>query len=164
MALQKKVATYPAAGVAGQPVTTEQCVYTPFNYLSDGTAKAGSFAFASTSSTNTGGVAQKFAGLKGTGSPVGLVARVLDGYLDVDESGSLVYKEGLPLMIAVQGDFYIEASAAVAVGTKVYVLPTTGEISFSTATSDGKVDTGWVVKTAATAAGDMIIISNHSNN
>ena len=58
MALQKNVSMYPAVGVAGQPVTTEQCVYTPFNYLSDGTAKAGSFAFAATSSPNTGGVAQ----------------------------------------------------------------------------------------------------------
>lgn len=164
MALQKNVSMYPAVGVSGQPVTTEQCVYTPFNYLSDGTAKAGSFAFAATSSTNTGGVAQKFAGLKGTGSPLGLVERVLDGYLDVDESGSLVYKEGLALKISIQGDYYIEATGTATVGSKVYVLPTTGEISFTTTSSDGKVDTGWVVKTAAASAGDMIVISNHSNN
>ena len=70
----------------------------------------------------------------------------------------------MALKISIQGDYYIEATGEVAVGSKVYVLPTTGEISFTTTNSDGKVDTGWIVKTAATAAGDMIVISNHSNN
>lgn len=164
MALQKTVSLYPALGVAGQPVTTEQCVYTPLNYLSDGTAKAGSFAFASSSSENTGGVAQMFAGATGTANtkPLGLVERVLDGYLNFDESGSLVYKEGLAVKVAVQGDYVIEATGAASVGASVFVNPTDGSIAF--ATGEGLVDTGWIVKTAASASGDLIVISNHSNN
>lgn len=164
MALQKTVSMYPALGVAGQPVTTEQTVYTPFNYLSDGTAKAGSFAFVSSSSVNTGGVAQSFVGATGTAStkPLGLVERILDGYINFDEDGSLIYKEGLPVKVAVQGDYVIEASGVASVGASVFVKPTDGTIAFATA--EGLVDTGWVVKTAASAKGDLIVISNHSNN
>lgn len=164
MALQKTVSMYPALGVAGQPVTTEQTVYTPFNYLSDGTAKAGSFAFVSSSSVNAGGAAQSFVGATGTAStkPLGLVERILDGYINFDEDGSLIYKEGLPVKVAVQGDYVIEASGVASVGASVFVKPTDGTIAFATA--EGLVDTGWVVKTAASAKGDLIVISNHSNN
>ena len=46
MGLQKTVNNSPAIGVSGQPVVLGQSVYTTMNFMSDGTVKAGAFAFA----------------------------------------------------------------------------------------------------------------------
>ena len=43
--MQKTVNLYPAVGVPGQEVNVHTAIYTPFNYISDGTAAAGSFVF-----------------------------------------------------------------------------------------------------------------------
>ena len=46
MGLQKTVNNSPAIGLSGQPVVLGQSVYTTMNFMSDGTVKAGAFAFA----------------------------------------------------------------------------------------------------------------------
>ena len=51
--LQKTVNLYPAVGIAGQQVAFNQAVYTPHNYLSDGTVACGTFAFAKAATSST---------------------------------------------------------------------------------------------------------------
>ena len=64
--LQKSVGLYPAIGIPGQQVAFNQAVYTPQNYLSDGTVQCGGFAFAVAASTT--GTAVKFPIASLTGS------------------------------------------------------------------------------------------------
>jgi len=155
MALQQTVNLYASKGFAGQMVAFGQRVYTPFNYLSDGTCKAGAFAFAKTAPSdpaNTAGVAS------GTGSVLlGLVERVLSP--NVLPANPDTYGAGAEITIAEQGDFYIAATGAATVGQAVLCDGTTGAITFGAVGATN--DTGWVVKTAAAAAGDIIIISKH---
>lgn len=47
--MQKTVNLYPSVGLPGQEVAAHTAVYTPLNYLSDGTAAAGKFVFEGTS-------------------------------------------------------------------------------------------------------------------
>ena len=157
MALQTTVNTYASIGFPGQMVAFSQRVYTPFNYLSDGTVKAGGFAFLKTAPAdlqNQYGVAAL------TGSVLlGFVERVLTPKMDA--SNHDVYVEGAELTIAEQGDFYISATGAATVGQKVLVATATGAIAFGSSAGEGQIDTGFVVKTAAAASGDIIIISKH---
>ena len=68
--MQKTVNLYPSVGLPGQEVAAHTAVYTPLNYLSDGTAAAGKFVFEGTSDKK--GVAFPVASAKGT-TLVGLV-------------------------------------------------------------------------------------------
>lgn len=51
--LQKTVNLYPAIGIPGQQVAFNQAVYTPHNYLSDGTVACGTFVFAKAATGST---------------------------------------------------------------------------------------------------------------
>ena len=64
--LQKSVGLYPAIGIPGQQVAFNQAVYTPQNYLSDGTVQCGGFAFAVAASTTGTAVKFPIASLKGS--------------------------------------------------------------------------------------------------
>lgn len=158
--MQTTVNTYPAVGLPGQEVNVHTAVYTPFNYLSDGTVAAGSFAFLGTNTDENGGVVYPLASSKGTGTVIGLVERVFDGILNTvaDESGTLIYPKGFAVTIAVRGDYYVAATGAATVGQSVLCNPANGAVTYGTAGAAN--DTGWVVMTAAKNAGDMIIISN----
>ena len=158
--MQTTVNTYPAVGLPGQEVNVHTAVYTPINYLSDGTVAAGSFAFLGTNADENGGVVYPLASAKGTGTVIGLVERTFTGVLDTvdDESGTLIYPKGFAVTIAVRGDYYVAAAAAATVGQSVLCDPSNGTVTYGTAGSTN--DTGWVVMTAAKAKGDMIIISN----
>lgn len=156
--MQTTVNTYPAVGLPGQEVNVHTAVYTPFNYLSDGTAAAGSFAFLGTNADENGGVVYPLASAKGTGTVIGLVERTFTGVLNVDQDGTLVYPKGTGLTIAIRGDYYVSATGAATVGQAVLCNPSNGAVTYGTAGSTN--DTGWVVMTAAKAAGDIIIISN----
>lgn len=158
--LQKTVGLYPAIGIAGQQVAFNQAVYTPFNYISDGTVRCGHFAFAKTT-TNTGTAVEfPIASLTGTAGAVviGLVERTFTGTIPLDGENTDVYEEGAELTIAERGDYYIVAPAAATVGQSVLCDPTTGAITFGTAGTAN--DTGWIVKTAGDKD-ETIIISNH---
>ena len=154
--MQKKVGLYPAVGLDGQEVAVGTAVYTPQNYISDGTVSAGGFAFAG--STTDSGEAFPIASAKGTGTVIGLVERTLTGALGLGEDGSLVYPKGAQITIARRGDFYHTATGAATVGQAVLCDPATGDVTYGTAGAEN--DTGWVVMTAATAEGDVIVISN----
>lgn len=148
--MQKTVNLYPSVGLPGQEVAAHTAVYTPLNYLSDGTAAAGKFVFEGTSDKK--GVA--FA--KGT-TLVGLVERTFTAAVPCGVDGSEAYPNGAELTIAVRGDFYVEAAGEATVGQAVLCNPADGVVSYGTVGSEN--DTGWVVVTAAKAQGDIIIIS-----
>lgn len=154
--MQKKVGLYPAVGLDGQEVAVGSAVYTPQNYVSDGTVAAGGFAFAGT--TSDSGESFPIASATGTGTVIGLVERVVTGALGLGEDGSLVYPKGSEVTIARRGDFYHTATGAATVGQAVLCNPATGAVTYGTAGATN--DTGWVVMTAATAKGDVIVISN----
>lgn len=158
--LQKSVGLYPAIGIPGQQVAFNQAVYTPQNYLSDGTVQCGGFAFAVAAST--AGTAVKFpiASLKGSAGakPIGFVERTFTASIELGTDTPDIYPKGAELTIAVRGDYYIVAPAAATLGQAVLCDPTTGAITFGAAGAAN--DTGWTVQTAG-AKGDTIIISNH---
>lgn len=156
--MQKTVNLYPAVGVPGQEVAAYTAVYTPQNYVSDGTAAAGSFVFVKTNSDEGGGVVYPLASATGTGTVLGLVERTFTGALSYDETGTLVYPQGANLTIAIRGDYYVAASGAATVGQAVLCNPSDGTITYGTPGTTN--DTGWVVVTPASDAGDIIIISN----
>lgn len=166
MALQTTVNVSPALGVPGGQAAYLGNVTTVRQYLSDGTAKAGSFALPSTSSVNTGGDAGGSAGFVGltnssATAAIGLVVRDITGTLGLGVDGSLVYESGAAVTVAIRGDYYILSTEAATVGEKVIVTVATGAISFAASASAGEVDTGWTVTTAASASGELIVISNH---
>lgn len=158
--MQTTVNTYPAVGLPGQEVNAHTAVYTPFNYLSDGTVAAGSFAFLGTNADEGGGVVFPLASSKGTGTVIGLVERTFTGVIDTmqDELGNLIYQKGFEVTIAVRGDYYVAAAGAATVGQSVLCDPASGTVTYGDAGATN--DTGWVVMTAAKQAGDIIIISN----
>lgn len=165
MALQSQVNINPALGVPGGMAAFMGDVNTVHQYLSDGTAKAGSFALTSTNSVNTGGsaVGGGFVGLANSNATavVGLVVRTITGALAPSSSGTLVYAQGEAVTVALRGDYYIAATGSATVGQKVLVTVATGAIGFGSSAGAGQVDTGWTVSTAASASGDIIVISNH---
>lgn len=158
--MQTTVNTYPAEGLPGQEVNAHSAVYTPFNYLSDGTVAAGSFAFLGTNADEDGGVVFPLASSKGTGTVIGLVERTFTGVIDTvqDELGNVIYQKGFEVTIAVRGDYYVAASGKATVGQSVLCNPTDGAVTYGEAGAAN--DTGWVVMTEAKQAGDIIIISN----
>lgn len=158
MGLQKTVNNSPAIGVSGQPVVLGQSVYTTMNFMSDGTVKAGAFAFApSTPTTFPDNVKTEYVTDHGTGL-IGFVERNLVG----TGASSEVYAKGVVLNIAIRGDYYLKAPAGTTPtkGYKVITTDATGAISFAASASTGETDTGWVV-TEGGSAGDTIVISNH---
>lgn len=150
--LQKSVGLYPAIGIPGQQVAFNQAVYTPQNYLSDGTVQCGGFAFAV--------AASPIASLKGSAraKPIGFVERTFTASIELGTDTPDIYPKGSELTIAVRGDYYIVAPAAATLGQAVLCDPTTGAITFGDAGAAN--DTGWTVQTAG-AKDDTIIISNH---
>lgn len=154
--MQKSVNLYPAAGLPGQEVAAHTAVYTPLNYISDGTVAAGGFAFAAESEGN--GVPFLVASAKGEGKCLGLCERTFLGVLLVDEDGSMLYPKGRELTIAVHGDYYVEATGAASVGQAVLCDPATGLVTYGNV-GDAN-DTGWTIVTAAKAEGDLIVITN----
>lgn len=158
--LQKSVGLYPAIGIPGQQVAFNQAVYTPQNYLSDGTVQCGGFAFAVAASTTGTAVKFPIASLKGSAGvkPIGFVERTFTASIELGTDTPDIYPKGAELTIAVRGDYYIVAPAAATIGQAVLCDPTTGAITFGAAGAAN--DTGWTVQTAGTK-GDTIIISNH---
>ena len=150
--MQKTVNLYPAVGVPGQEVNVHTAIYTPFNYISDG-----SFVFVKANTDNTG-VVYPLASATGTGTVIGLVENTFTGTLAYNQDGTLIYPQGANLTIAVRGDYYVAASGEATVGQAVLCNHASGAITYGTPGTAN--DTGWVVMTPATNAGDIIIISN----
>lgn len=168
MALQSVVGNAPVRGTDGQRVVINQAVYTPDNYLSDGTAKPGKFAFAATSSDTSGGEAFGLAAIKGS-KLLGFVERVADASIvNALANNADTYPLGAAITVAVRGAYYITAPGAVVDGQKVLVSGSTGAISIADDIESGdtdSIDTGWTARVpngAGTAAqGDIVIIERY---
>lgn len=154
--MQKKVNLYPAIGLPGQEVAVDTAVYTPINYVSDGTVAAGAFAFAGQAASGSA-VPMPVASAKGT-VLLGLVERTFTGMLMPAEDGTEVYPQGAEVTIARRGDFYVAATGAATVGKAVLCDPATGKVTYGDLGAAN--DTGWVVMTEAANEGDIIVISH----
>ena len=103
MGLQKTVNNSPAIGLSGQPVVLGQSVYTTMNFMSDGTVKAGTFAFVpGTATTFPDNIKTEYVTDKGS-NVVGFVERNFVG----TGASSEVYAKGVVLNIAIRGDYFI---------------------------------------------------------
>ena len=154
MPLQSQVNLALAPGVAGDKATPDQSIYTPINYLAgEGGVSVGTFCWRGTDPGVAVGTTT------GDAAPLGFVERVLvyPNY-NVFEDATLIVPEGFGLTVAVKGDYWVEAGAAVTVEGQVYVDKTNGAI-LAAAGTNGIAATGWKFKTAG-EAGDMVIISN----
>lgn len=154
--LQKTVGLYPAKGFEGQQVVVGQAFYTDTNYFSDGTVKAGGFAF-----FNKDGVVSATASAD-TELPIGIVERNLTSTFEsVTDEATSVYRGGETVTIALRGQYYIKAPSAGTTGLKILIKPTTGVVSVAATAGTGVVDTGWVVKATDGkknfAEGDLVI-------
>ena len=165
MALQKTVGLVPSLGVPGQQVVIGQAEYLSYNPLSDGTAKAGTFCFLTAGSGNGEVFAHaSLLGAAATDLPLGFVERVVDTRIEsVTAEYTDTYPEGAALTVAIRGQFYIEAPAALAAdGLGVYINPLTGAINIDTAAGSGEVDTGFVCRlpngATSCAQGDIVVI------
>ena len=157
--MQKRVDLVVKKGFDGQRVTTDQNIYTCENYLSDGTVKAGTFAFKGSASGN----GEQFGVVSATGTAlVGFVERVVDASIAPTVEATDVYPAGSSVAVALKGQFYVTANSTVSAGMSVFVKGATGAITFASQTSDGLIDTGFKVvlpdgKTSA-VNGDVIVI------
>lgn len=160
MALQKVVG-YPAVAFEGQHIAFGQQAYTVENFVSDGTAQIGKFAFRKTVENTGTAVVLNVASATGADSdiPLGIVEKAMTAAV-INSATPDVYPAGAEITIAIRGDFAITAPATANLGDKVLVKPTDGSISFGASAGTGTVDTGWVV-TRAGAKDDVIYISNH---
>ena len=157
--MQKSVDLVVKKGFDGQRVTTDQNIYTCENYLSEGTVKAGTFAFKGSASGN----GEQFGVVSATGTAlVGFVERVVDASIAPTVEATDVYPAGFPVTVALKGQFYVTANSTVSAGMSVFVKGDTGAISFASQTSGDSIDTGFKVvlpdgKTSANN-GDVIVI------
>ena len=159
MALQNSVGFMPSAGLPGQEVNAHTAVYTPLNFMSDGTCVAGKFAFAAVAPEGDG-VHFDYAALTGE-ALLGFVERTFGSMLDVKVEASDVYVKGTGLNIAVRGDYYISAPAVCQAGQHVLVDKATGDLSFGDGTSlaEGVIDTGWIVYRGCEHADELAVIT-----
>ena len=157
MGLQKSVAINCAAAVTGDRADQNPAVYHFENFkAASGGVTVGMFAYQDT----TDGTLCKNVG---SGKPIGFVERTLEHFnYTVNSDGSLVIPAGGNVAVAIRGDFYFQAAGAVTKGHKAFCNNTPGAITFAASGTSvtGATETDWTAMTAATAAGDMIILSN----
>lgn len=166
MGFQKTINLDPAIGMPGAEVNPGQAVYTAFNFVSDGTVRAGTFAFAKTLDSNGYPITKmnQASATSNSGAKVlGFVERNLIGNLISPlVEASDVYSAGLGLPIAIRGQFYANASGAAQAGQSVLCDPATGNVTYGAAGAAN--DTGWVVKfprgVSEVAEGDLVIYEN----
>lgn len=163
MGFQKSVSTTPCVGLPGLEVNPGQAIYTAFNYLSDGTVAAGSFAFAVPLEGEENEMNRASAKGESGAAPLGFVERNISGtLLSPLVPATNVYPKGCGLNIAIRGQFYATATGAATEGQAVLCDPTTGVITYGAAASEN--DTGWVVRlpagVQAVEEGDRVIYEN----
>lgn len=164
MGFQAVVNTDPAIGLPGQEVNPRQAVYTAFNYVSDGTVQAGSFAYAVALKGDTP-TEQNVISAKGSAGamPVGFVERDVIGTIPSLLSDSTqVYPAGVCPPVAIRGQFYAIAAASATAGQSVLCDPQTGAITYGAAGTTN--DTGWKVVlpegVSSVTTGDVVIYQN----
>ena len=150
---QKSVGFYNEAATAGDRASQNPVVYVPQNFLAGGTVNVASFVWRDSTNPATEVVNA------GSGAPLGFVERTINhDNFDVDVAGTLAIPEEGNVTVAKKGDFFVPADGAVSIGATVYADTTDGSITFTS--GDDTVDSGFKAVTAASASGELVIISN----
>lgn len=152
---QQSVGQYNKAAIQGDRANQQPTIYAPINLVTKpdlGTGvpcKVGNFAWRDTTNEN------QVVGA-GSGAPLGFMERVQNfANYTLGEDGTLVIPDGAEVNVAIKGDFFVQADAAVSVGDTVYANNTTGAATFD---STGATDSGFKAFTSG-ASGDMVIIT-----
>lgn len=104
---QTVVNVMPAAGMPGQQVSIN-AAYTAYNYVSDGTLVAGTFAFADPADAANGMPQLAHNKVASNGRLLGIVQRVHSGVVNVPfAAGTDTYAAGQSVTIATRGQFYV---------------------------------------------------------
>lgn len=102
----------------------------------------------------------------GTGKPVGIVQRIQDFPLATTSEGSLQIPEGRTASVVTWGDMFVKVANSAAVGQKLFVNNTTGEIKAGAAGGSvaSSTETDWAIvslaNNAPAATGSVVIASN----
>lgn len=129
----------------------------------NGTAVVGAFVWATTAPSGTQvNSLEQFVSNSTTGSsaPLGIVYRVQDGALASGAGYTLNIANGQPCPVAIRGRVFAKSTTAATVGQKVLASKTDGSISTGASATEGTIDTGWVVKSAA-SIGQLFIIERY---
>jgi hypothetical protein len=151
---QKSVALENKKAIAGDRANNQIAIYAPTNFTTAAAVKVGGFVWRDTTNPET----QVKASTSGSGAPLGFMERVQNfPNYNISTEGTLEIPAGCEVNVAVKGDFFVVADGAVDVGDKVYAVPATGAVSF---TSTDNIDSGFVAFTSASASGELVIITN----
>lgn len=157
-----------AKGVAGDPATVRQSVFTDRNYVAgDAGVTVGNFVWADPDNPTPdeywgSGVLKALSTGTADVQPVALVRRNLSYYMyNVLDGGTLVVPENAPLNGVVRGDYYVVSSTVATRGQAVFANLAGGGIQTGPAGTPigGTVETSWVV-TEGGPIGEVIVISN----
>ena len=102
----------------------------------------------------------------GTGKPVGIVQRIQDFPLATASEGSLQIPAGRTSSVVTWGDMFVKVANSAAVGQKLFVNNSTGEIKAGAAGGSvaSSTETDWVIvslaNNAPAATGSVVIASN----
>ena len=147
---QQSVTLYNKAAIPGDRANQQPTIYAPINFTAGEGVNVGGFVWRDTTDEN------KVNG-SGTGAPLGFMERVQNfPNYTLNSDGTLAVPENSEVNVAIQGDFFVVADAAVSVGDTVYADTTTGAVTFTS--GDDTVDTGFKAFTSG-ASGDMVIIT-----
>lgn len=152
---QKNVGLYNKPAISGDRANQNPTIYEVTNFLAgSGGVNMGGFAWRSPSYPESQVVASASSLIPADG----FVERTLNINGFTYDPASVTISEGENVTVARKGDFYVEADGAVSIGDTVYADTTDGSVTFTSGAST--VDSGFKAKTAASGAGDMVIISN----
>lgn len=157
---QKQVNVLPAIGVPGQHMSTNPLVITQKGYCAADTVTIGGFVWAVTVDGN-----DAFVKSTGEGAPLGFAVREITNPLGYNKSASNTVPKGLPVSVAVQGDFAVITGTTAIVGQSVFAVFKDGSIKTGIAGEivEGAVETGYKVVNinGGGAVGDIIVISSN---
>ena len=156
---QGQVNILPAIGVPGQHMSTNPLVSTQKGYCAADTVTIGGFVWAVTADGN-----DAFVKSEGTGAPLGFAVREITNPLGYNKSASNTVPNGLPVSVAVKGDFAVITGTAATVGQSVFAVLKDGSIKTGdkdeTVEDAVKTDYKVVNINGGGAEGDIIVISN----
>lgn len=157
--VQGQVNILPAIGVPGQHMSTNPLVSTQKCYCAADTVTIGGFVWAATVENN-----DAFVKSTGEGAPLGFAVREITNPLGYNQPASNTVPKGVPVSVAVKGDFAVITKTAATVGQSVFAVLADGSIKTgkADATITGAIKTDYKVVNihGGGAEGNIIVISN----
>ena len=152
---QNNVALKNKPAIQGDRANQNPTIYDVTNFLAgSGNVEVGSFVWRSPSYPESQVI--------NTGSSVAVVEGFVERTMNVNgftyDPADMTIEEGENVTVARKGDFFVKADGAVSIGDTVYADYSDGSVTFSSGATT--VDSGFKAKTAASASGEMVIISN----